>query len=144
MLHDLPNVAPELLYGGVVFTVVAPFNTDGRRAGIPEDIFSFTGTYDFGNGWAVNGSIVDVESVPSGLTGSVTLPEYTLLNLGVSYETENWMINITGKNMTDERYFRSNFPNLFGTPSHCLNFHVTTWLRSATSSKSNLKAKGDH
>ena len=112
---DLPNVAPELLYGGVVFTVVAPFNTDGRRAGIPEDIFSFTGTYDFGNGWAVNGSIVDVEAVPSGLTGSVTLPEYTLVNFGVSYETENWMINITGKNMTDERYFRSNFPNLFGT-----------------------------
>ncbi len=110
---DLPNIAPELLYGGVVFTVVAP--SDGRRAGMPEDIFSFTGTYDFGNGWAVSGSVVDVEAVPSGLSGSVELPEYTLINLGVSYETENWSINVTGKNMTDERYFRSNFPNLFGT-----------------------------
>jgi len=44
----------------------------------------------------------------------VKLPSYTLLNLGIIYETESWTFSLTGKNLADERYFRSNFPNLFG------------------------------
>ena len=74
-----------------------------------------TGTYDFGNGWAVHGSIIDVDEVDSGFSNSVTLPDYTLVNLGFSYETENWLFSVSGKNLTDEEYFRSNFPNLFGS-----------------------------
>jgi iron complex outermembrane receptor protein len=81
---------------------------------MPEEIFSMTGTYDFLNGWAVSGSVVDVDAVTSGVAGSVELPSYTLFNLGVVYETENWVFNVTGKNLTDEDYFRANFPNLFG------------------------------
>ena len=42
------------------------------------------------------------------------MPDYTLVNMGVSYETENWMFAVSGKNLTDEEYFRANFPNLFG------------------------------
>lgn len=111
---DLPNIPCHLLYGGTVGGNVSNIASGSRRAGMPEDIFSLTGTYDFGNGWALQGSVIDVDSTPSGYSGSVILPAYTLVNLGFSYETENWLFNISGKNLTDERYFRANFPNLFG------------------------------
>ena len=111
---DLPNIPCHLLYGGTLGGFVANTASDSKRAGMPENIFSLTGTYDFGNGWAVTGSVIDVDSVDSGYSGAVELPEYTLVNLGFSYETENWLFSVSGKNLTDEEYFRSNFPNLFG------------------------------
>ena len=110
---DLPNIPCHLLYGGTLGGNVSS-QGDASRAGMPEDIYTLTGTYDFGNGWAVNGSVIDVEAVDSGFSRSVELPAYTLVNLGVSYETENWLFSVSGKNLTDEEYFRSNFPNLFG------------------------------
>jgi iron complex outermembrane receptor protein len=112
---DLPNIAPELLYGGALIGEVSLAPSGARRAGMPENIISITGTYDFGNGLAVSGSIVDVDSVPSGFSNSVTLPAYTLVNLSLLYETNDWAFSLSGKNLTDERYFRSNFPNLFGS-----------------------------
>ncbi|MBO6701615.1 MAG: TonB-dependent receptor plug domain-containing protein [Pseudomonadales bacterium] len=111
---DLPNIPCDALYGGTLGGNVSAAPSGARRAGMPEDIYSITGTYDFGNGWAVNGSIIDVEEVAAGFSNSVTLPDYTLVNLGVSYETESWLFSVSGKNLTDEEYFRSNFPNLFG------------------------------
>jgi iron complex outermembrane receptor protein len=112
---DLPNVRGDQLFAGVLGGIVQLGNRDARRAGIPENIWSATATYDFGNGLAVNASIADVDSVPSGFSGSVTLPDYTLVNLGGVYETEKWLFSFTVNNATDEEYFRSNFPNLFGS-----------------------------
>lgn len=111
--ENFPNIAPEAFFGGAPIAQVNSSIT--RRAGMPENILSMTGTYDFGNGWAVSGSIVDVDEVFSGYSQVVELPAYTLLNLGVSYETDNWSVNVTAKNLTDEEYFRANFPNLFGS-----------------------------
>lgn len=111
---DLPNIPCHLLYGGTVGGNVSAGPSNSRRAGMPEDIYSITGTYDFGNGWAVNGSVIDVDEVSSGFSSSVTLPAYTLVNLGLSYQGENWLFSLSGKNLTDEQYFRANFPNLFG------------------------------
>jgi iron complex outermembrane receptor protein len=114
--EDMPQIDPTLVYGGQVIGVVE--NTpglEGRRAGVPEDIFTFTGTYAFDNGIALNLSVVDVESTPSGFSRAVILPAYTLVNVGAVYETERWLFNVVAKNITDERYFRANFPNLFGT-----------------------------
>ncbi|MFT4633946.1 MAG: iron complex outermembrane receptor protein [Candidatus Pseudothioglobus sp.] len=115
---DLPNVAPSALYGGApignISTGPDGSPLTGIRAGMPKNIYSFTGTYDFQNGIAISGSVVDVDSVFSSVSNAVRLPAYTLVNLGVVYETENWTFNVTGKNLTDERYFRANFPNLFG------------------------------
>ncbi|MCY3840479.1 MAG: TonB-dependent receptor [Gammaproteobacteria bacterium] len=87
----------------------------GRRAGIPERIWSATGTYDFGHGIAASVSVVDVASTTSGFSGTVTLPAYTLVNAGVVFERKNWRLGANAKNVTDERYFRANFPNLFGS-----------------------------
>ena len=110
---DLPNIPCHLLYGGTLGGNVSS-QGDASRAGMPEDIFSLTGTYDFGNGWAINGSVIDVDEVDAGFSRSVQLPAYTLVNLGISYETGNWLFSVSGKNLTNEDYFRSNFPNLFG------------------------------
>ena len=110
---DLPNIPCHLLYGGTLGGNVSS-QGDASRAGMPENIYSMTGTYDFGNGWAINGSVIDVDEVDAGFSRSVQLPAYTLVNLGFSYETEDWLFSVSGKNLTDEKYFRSNFPNLFG------------------------------
>ncbi|MBJ2128777.1 TonB-dependent receptor [Alteromonas sp. IB21] len=118
--EDLVNLEdPSLIFGGNVIglnLIGEGFNnTDGRKAGIPENIYTLTATYDFQNGYAANVSVVDVEEVASGFSAAVTLPAYTLVNAGLSYQAENWALNLTVKNLTDERYFRSNFPDLFGS-----------------------------
>ena len=111
---DMQNIACDLIYGGTLGGNVSNIASGSRRAGMPEDIFTMTGTYDFGNGWTVNGSIIDVDEVASSYSNAVTLPEYTLINLGVAFQTEDWIFSVSGKNLTDEEYFRANFPNLFG------------------------------
>ncbi len=82
---------------------------------MPRNVLAATGTYNFGNGLAVSASAVDVDTVASGLSGSVVLPAYTLLNLGVVLDRGPWTFNLTARNTTDERYFRANFPNLYGS-----------------------------
>ena len=112
---DIPGVAPEAFYGGALGgSVIRPGTRGARRAGIPGNIWSLTGTYDFGNGFATSASAVSADPVHSGFSNSVTLPGYTLLNVGAVLETGNWTFSATAKNLTDELYFRSNFPNLFG------------------------------
>ncbi len=110
---DLPGIEPWELYGGALGASIV--SDDFRRAGMPEQIHSLLGTWDFDNGWTLNGSIVDVEETPSGFSRSVLLPGYTLVNVGVGYETRSWQFNLNIKNVTDERYFRANFPNLYGS-----------------------------
>ena len=88
---------------------------DARRAGSPENIYSATATYDFFNGLTVNGSVVRADAVDSGFSRSVRLPSYTLVNIGASYEIGNWNFAGMINNVTDEEYFRANFPNLFGS-----------------------------
>ena len=114
--EDVPGVDPTLFYGGTLggFVPAADVNPDGVRAGVPENIITLTGTYDFGGGWAGSATVIDVEEAFSGYTNRVELPSYTLINAGISYTADNWSINVTGKNLTDEEYFRANFPNLFG------------------------------
>ena len=63
---------------------------------------------------AMSMSVVDVASTHSGFSRSVTLPAYTLVNAGLVIERESWVLSASAKNLTDERYFRANFPNIFG------------------------------
>ncbi len=109
---DLPQVDPTLIYGGQVIGLIPA--GDGGKQGIPENIYSATATYDFENGIAINASVIDVDSTFSGFSRSVELPAYTLVNAGVTWTSDDWKLSVSGKNLTDEEYFRSNFPNLFG------------------------------
>ena len=114
--EDLPNIPGSALFGGAPIGVVFREGEEGaRRAGTPENIFSFTGTYNFTEQIAGHFSVVDVEAVDSGFSGSVRLPSYTLLNIGGVFENEKFQLGFNVKNVTNERYFRANFPNLFGT-----------------------------
>jgi iron complex outermembrane receptor protein len=114
-VEDLPLVAPELLFGGQVAGPVNVAASGGRRAGMPENIYSLYGTYLFDNGLTISASMTDVDGVFSGFSNSIKLPAYTLYNMTLGWESEQWKFSLTGKNLTDERYFRSNFPNLFGS-----------------------------
>ena len=113
---DIPGIAPEAFYGGALGAIVLRDGKDAaRRAGLPRNVLALTGTYNFGGGVAVSAAAVDVDAVASGLSGSVTLPAYTLLNLGLVVERGPWTFNLTARNITGERYFRANFPNLYGS-----------------------------
>ncbi len=112
--EDLPGLPPGALYGGALSGVIRPQTLNARRAGIPEHIWSVTGTYDFGWGLAANLSVVDVDSTYSGFSQAVKLPAYTLINAGLVYERGKWVVSAAAKNLTNKRYFRANFPNLFG------------------------------
>ena len=112
---DVPGIPAAALYGGTLGgDVIRPGEGGARRAGMPETIHALTGTYDFGNGLALTGSVVDVAEAHSGYSNSVLLPAYSLVNIGLGYRRDDWSLTVIAKNVTDERYFRSNFPNLFG------------------------------
>ena len=113
---DLPGTDPTTFYGGTAagFVTLAT-NPKALRAGVPENIISVSGIYRFDNGLQLFGSVIDVDSAYSAFSQAVKLPAYTLVNAGAKYDLDSWSFTLTAKNLTDERYFRSNFPNLFGS-----------------------------
>lgn len=115
-IGDLPSVTdPSLLYGGAVIGLnLVDDKEDARKAGIPENIYTINATYDFQNGYAINGNIIRADETFSSFSQAITLPAYTLVNLGVFYDADTWTASFNIKNATDERYFRANFPDLFG------------------------------
>ena len=113
---DFANIDdPSIFFGGTPNGNTAYSNAGAIKAGIPENTYGLTATYDFLNGYAASISVVNADEVASGFSGAVTLPSYTLVNAGLSYQAEDWSVNLTVKNLTDEDYFRSNFPDLFGS-----------------------------
>ena len=116
-IEDLKNVTnPGLYLGGQPIGLVPVFTKEAsRRAGIPENVLSGTATYAFSNGIALNASAVHVDSVWSGQSQVVRLPAYTLVDLGASYKTGPWLFRMVVKNATDEKYYRANFTELFGS-----------------------------
>ena len=114
---DLTGVTdPSLFYGYVMQGLTLVGNeTDALKSGIPENMYSLTGAYDFGNGYRFTASTVHADSTYSGFSKAVKLPSYTLFNAGISYNTDTWSLSLQGKNLTDEKYFRANFPDLFGS-----------------------------
>ena len=113
---DFANIDdPSIFFGGTPVGNTAYSNEGAIKAGIPENTYGLTATYDFLNGYAASVSVVNADEVASGFSGAVTLPSYTLVNAGLSYQAEDWSVNLTVKNLTDEDYFRSNFPDLFGS-----------------------------
>jgi len=117
-IEHLTNVTDaSLLYGGSVIGNNLVDSTDkesARKQGIPENIYTLNATYDFQNGFAINTSIIRADSTFSDFSQTVTLPAYTLVNAGVFYDAETWTASLSIKNLTDEDYFRANFPDLFG------------------------------
>ena len=116
-IEDLTNVTDHSLHlgGQPIGLLIISDEDDAKRAGIPENLYSLTGTYEFDNGFSISGSVVNVEEVYSGQSQAVQLPGYTLVDLSASYEVDDWLFRIAVKNATDEEYFRANFTELFGS-----------------------------
>lgn len=116
---DVPGVDPTLFLGGVLPSIVLVDGKEAsRKAGIPDEMFSLYGMFSFGgmlSGFTGTLGATHVASVWSGFSKSVKLPSYTLVNASMYYENANWKLGLQGKNLTDEKYFRSNFPDLFGS-----------------------------
>lgn len=116
-IGDLVNVTnPTLFLGGQPGGLVPiPNKEASRRQGIPTNLYSATASYAFDNGLAFTASLAQVDSVYSGQSRVVTLPAYTLVDLGVSYARDNWLFRVVVKNATDATYYRANFTELFGS-----------------------------
>lgn len=116
-IEDLVNVSDPTLYlgGQPIGLVLVDSKEKSRRAGIPTNLYSLTATYAFDMGLALSASAVKVDSVYSGQSQAVRLPAYTKVDLSASYETGPWLFRVVVKNATNERYFRANFTELFGS-----------------------------
>ncbi|WP_082699745.1 TonB-dependent siderophore receptor [Novosphingobium barchaimii] len=116
-IEDLVNVTNPALYlgGQPIGNIPILTKGDARRAGIPTNLYSLTATYAFDNGIALAGSMVKVDSVYSGASQVVKLPAYTKFDLSASYETGPFVFRAVVKNVTDKKYFRANFTELFGS-----------------------------
>lgn len=104
---------PTALYGGV-----ATGNVDGEafpdKPQVPELTASIVATYQFNNGFGINGGITYIDETFSDRIQTIKLPSATLVNVGAFYNYENWRFSASVKNLTDERWFRGNFGTLFG------------------------------
>jgi iron complex outermembrane receptor protein len=116
---DLQGVNPGLMYGGTVGAVFPVSTTGGTlKAGLPKTLYSinFLGSFDpWVHGLSGSVAVTHSSKVFSGFSESITLPQYTLVNAGLRFEHGKWAVNAQIKNLTDARYFRSNFPDLFGS-----------------------------
>ena len=90
-------------------------NPEARRTGLPENIISLGASYELNDRLRVFGSVVAVDSVYSGFSRAVKLPAYTLVNAGIEARAGRFSFAFTARNLGNERYFRANFPNLFGS-----------------------------
>ncbi|PTQ64983.1 iron complex outermembrane receptor protein [Sphingomonas sp. PP-CE-3G-477] len=116
-IGDLINVTdPTLFLGGQPGGLIPIADKEAsRRQGIPTNLYSATASYAFDNGIAFTASLVQVDSTFSGQSRVVKLPAYTLVDLGASYQKDNWLFRAVVKNVTDTTYFRANFTELFGS-----------------------------
>lgn len=85
-----------------------------ERPGVPDKTLSFNTTYRNNGGWGVNVGFSYIADVHADRLKQLKLPDAFIVNGAIYYGTERWEIKFTGKNLLDERYFRGNFPGLFG------------------------------
>src|SRR5882757_4604034 len=115
---DIPGMTPANLAGGVVLGDVPVPNEDAaRKAGIPQTVYSLNAIMTLDKwlpGVTTSIGFTHVSAVYSGFARNIKLPAYTLVNTGIHYEKGHWKAGLQVKNLTNERYFRSNFPDLYG------------------------------
>jgi len=115
---DLKGVNPALIYGGTVGALLPVDPRGSLKAGLPKTLYSVN-VYLSADPWVqgLSGSVAVTHSAKafSGFSQAVTLPSYTLVNAGLRFERGKWSLNAEVKNLTDARYFRANFPDLFGS-----------------------------
>jgi iron complex outermembrane recepter protein len=110
---DVPNVDPASIFGAIIGGnhVVG---TDPLRGALPEKIYSLSASYRWTENITTSLSVTDVDETNPSVLGGIVLPDYTLVNLSAVYSTEKFTAGVYVNNVTDETYFRGNFPSLYG------------------------------
>jgi outer membrane receptor protein involved in Fe transport len=101
--------AEAFFYGGKI-SVAMPDAIKSqflRRNGNPEEQFGANASYQITQKFGFNGGFTWFSEMPITRVGIVTIPAQTILNLGMTWDAEDWRFQINGFNMTDERYFRA-------------------------------------
>jgi iron complex outermembrane receptor protein len=101
--------AEAFFYGGKI-SVAMPTSIEQtylRRNGNPEEQFGANASYQITEKFGFNGGFTWFSEIPVTRVGIVTVPEQTILNLGMTWETLDWRFQLNGFNVTDERYFRA-------------------------------------
>lgn len=110
------GINPALLLGGAPNGLVPLTSRSlAERPGIPRNLYSGTASYAFDNGIALTGSAYHVPKTWADYPHTLRLPAYTIVDLGVSYETQHWLFQVNVKNALNERYFRANFVELYAS-----------------------------
>ena len=85
-----------------------------ERPGVPDKTLSFNTTWRSNGPWEANLGLTYIAEVSGDRLKQLDLPDAFLVTAAIVYNTDRWTIRFIGKNITDERYFRGNFPGLFG------------------------------
>ncbi|MDK9687108.1 TonB-dependent receptor [Halomonas sp. LC1] len=83
-------------------------NVGKTKEGAPHHMATLWGKYDLGNGFAVGAGaeyVGERETFEEGFT----LPDYTLYNAGLFYETGGLNVSLMGKNLTDEEHWTGGY-----------------------------------
>jgi len=107
-----PSAAFSGIIGGNVAVGTAP-----NRGGIPQVTWALSGSFKVTQSLTANMSLTSVDKTPSGILGTLILPAYKLVNASMIYNTKSFKLGFFVDNLTNERYFRGNFPSVYGSNS---------------------------
>ncbi|MEE4661912.1 MAG: TonB-dependent receptor, partial [Halieaceae bacterium] len=110
---NLVNVDPSTWYDGIIGANVV-VGEQTLRGGVPEVTGSLSASYRFTDTLTGSANVTYVEEVASSVLGGIVLPEYTLVNASLVYSNDKYKVAFYANNITDELYFRGNFPSLYG------------------------------
>ena len=110
---NMPEVDPATLFSGMIGANHA-VGEKTLRGGIPEVTASVSASYRFTEATTASVSLTYVDEVASSVLGGIVLPDYTLVNASLVYANGKFKIGLYANNITDETYFRGNFPSLYG------------------------------
>ena len=101
--------AEAFLYGGRAFLIMpgALSSEYGRITGNPEHQYGMTGNYKSKSGLGFNVNLNWVSETATSRLQNVILPDALLVNAGVTYETKNWSLRLSGFNLGNETWFRA-------------------------------------
>ena len=110
---NMPQIDPASWYGGIIGANVA-VGPSVPRGGIPETTWSLSGTQRWTENFRTGFTFTSVDETASSVLGGIVLPDYETLNLNATYSTDTYRVSLYVNNVTDELYFRGNFPSLYG------------------------------
>ena len=110
---NFPDVEPADLFGGIIGAEVY-VDDWSPRGGIPKQSWGFTATQKWNDRLRSSFSWNWVDETYASVVPGVLLPKYNVLNLNLSYSSEDIRFALHLSNLGDERYFRGNYPSLYG------------------------------